>query len=223
MGMDRSQIAWASLAKCRADLDGNAERVATACQRVFPAREMVAAVRPALVLVCVLNARVGGRVVPSWTASGVDPIVWAFKVATQKARTVGPLRSGVRSSPLGSARSDGDRSAVRSSLSCALRSRTRSERAARYRLARRLSGKACGRRRPRRALDLSGGRLGDALASQAVTALRRWLWSLRRLWVAAMGRHSDRQAARPRRWKRLIWRLNFRWPKTGSMVACRVR
>ena len=59
--------------------------------------------------------------------------------------------------------------------------------------------------------------------SQAVTAARRWRWSLRRLWVAAMSRHSDRQAARPRRWKRLIWRLNLSWPKTGSIVAWRWR
>jgi hypothetical protein len=59
--------------------------------------------------------------------------------------------------------------------------------------------------------------------SQAVTAARRWVWTFRRLWVAAMSRHSDRQAARPRRWKRLVRRLNFSWPKTGSMVPCRVR
>jgi hypothetical protein len=64
---------------------------------------------------------------------------------------------------------------------------------------------------------------GGGAAVQAVVAARRWLWSLRRLWVAAISRHSDRQADRPRRWKRLITRLNFSWPNTGSMVTCRVR
>src|SRR3954453_12317609 len=53
---------------------------------------------------------------------------------------------------------------------------------------------------------------------QGVMAARRWWWSLRMLWVAAIIRHSLRTAVRPRRWKRLIARLNLICPKTGSMV-----
>jgi len=45
-----------------------------------------------------------------------------------------------------------------------------------------------------------------------------WLWSFRRLWVAVISRHSERQADLPRRWKRSIRRLNFVWPNTGSTV-----
>jgi len=36
-----------------------------------------------------------------------------------------------------------------------------------------------------------------------------WLWSFRRLWVAVIRRHSERQTDLPRRWKRSIRRLNF--------------
>jgi hypothetical protein len=58
---------------------------------------------------------------------------------------------------------------------------------------------------------------------QAGTAARRWWWSFSRLCVAAMNRHSLLQADLPRRWKRLIWRLNLSWPNTGSMVIWRWR
>ena len=46
----------------------------------------------------------------------------------------------------------------------------------------------------------------------------QWLWSLRRLWEAAIRRHSDRTAALPLRWKRSIRRLPSIWPNTGSML-----
>ena len=58
---------------------------------------------------------------------------------------------------------------------------------------------------------------------QAPLAAIRWVWSFRRLWVAAANRHSERTAARPRRWKRSNPRLNLSWPKTGSTVAIRFR
>src|SRR3954447_11881567 len=45
--------------------------------------------------------------------------------------------------------------------------------------------------------------------SWAVTRAVWWRWSLRRLGVAVMSRHSERQADLPRRWKRSIRRLNF--------------
>ena len=39
-----------------------------------PAREIVCAVRPALVLVSVLNARPGGRVVEIWRCDDINPV-----------------------------------------------------------------------------------------------------------------------------------------------------
>jgi hypothetical protein len=50
-----------------------------------------------------------------------------------------------------------------------------------------------------------------------------WLWSLSRLWVAVINRHSARAADLPRRWKRSIRRLNFVCPNTGSIIAWRLR
>jgi hypothetical protein len=49
-----------------------------------------------------------------------------------------------------------------------------------------------------------------------------WLWSLSRLWVAVMRRHSDRHADMPRRKKRSIRRLNLVFAKTGSIIVCRL-
>ena len=51
---------------------------------------------------------------------------------------------------------------------------------------------------------------------QAAASAISCRWSFKRLWVAAISRHSDRQADLPRRWKRLILRLNFICAKTGS-------
>jgi hypothetical protein len=47
------------------------------------------------------------------------------------------------------------------------------------------------------------------------------LWSLSRLWVAAISRHSDRQAASPRLWNRRILRLNFVFAKMVSIMCWR--
>ena len=47
--------------------------------------------------------------------------------------------------------------------------------------------------------------------------------SFSRLWVAVISRHSERQAALPRRWKRSILRLNLVSPKTGSIIGVRLR
>lgn len=76
MGMRATHIAWTNLAKCRAH--GNGEHLARVCQSAFPARDIVWAVRPALVLVSVLNARPGGDVVDTWHCDDIDPLVWAF-------------------------------------------------------------------------------------------------------------------------------------------------
>lgn len=59
-------------------------------------------------------------------------------------------------------------------------------------------------------------------ASQAIAAAIWCWWSLWRLWVVMIRRHSERQAALPRRWKRSILRLNFVWPKTGSIIGLRL-
>jgi hypothetical protein len=48
-------------------------------------------------------------------------------------------------------------------------------------------------------------------------------WSLRRLWVAVMSRHSERQADLPRRWKWSACRLYLVWANTGSTVTWRFR
>jgi hypothetical protein len=53
---------------------------------------------------------------------------------------------------------------------------------------------------------------------QAAAGAVWWRWSLTRLCVAAIGRHSERQADLPRRWKRSIRRLNLVWANTGSTV-----
>jgi hypothetical protein len=47
--------------------------------------------------------------------------------------------------------------------------------------------------------------------------------SLRRLWVAAISRHSARQARNPRRWKRSVRRRIFVCANTGSMICARRR
>jgi hypothetical protein len=54
---------------------------------------------------------------------------------------------------------------------------------------------------------------------QAATGGLWCLWSFRRLWVAVISRHSERQAALPRRWKRSARRLCLMYAKTGSIIA----
>ena len=55
---------------------------------------------------------------------------------------------------------------------------------------------------------------------QAGVAIQ-WLWSLNRLWVAVISRHSDCAAARPRRMNRSMCRLYLICPNTGSIVIFR--
>jgi hypothetical protein len=64
---------------------------------------------------------------------------------------------------------------------------------------------------------------GRRLACQAGSEAIQWLWSSRRLWVAAISRHSDRTAALPLRLKRSHRRLDLISPNTGSIVSCRWR
>jgi hypothetical protein len=56
---------------------------------------------------------------------------------------------------------------------------------------------------------------------QAVTGAVVCLWSLSKLWVALMSRHSDLHADLPRRKKRSQRRLNFVWANTGSIMVWR--
>ena len=63
------------------------------------------------------------------------------------------------------------------------------------------------------------------IRADAASGRRRvvgWRQSFRRLWVAVISRHSERQAALPRRWKRSILRLNLVSAKTGSIIAVRL-
>jgi hypothetical protein len=66
--------------------------------------------------------------------------------------------------------------------------------------------------------EVWGGRWGAvglrSPPDQPVAADIEWLWSFRRLWVAAISRHSESAAALPRRWKRSILRLYLVCPKT---------
>jgi Phage integrase family len=50
-----------------------------------------------------------------------------------------------------------------------------------------------------------------------------WRWSLRRLWVAVISRHSVRTAPRPRRLNLSRPRLNFICANTGSIIGWRLR
>jgi hypothetical protein len=65
-------------------------------------------------------------------------------------------------------------------------------------------------------LGRCGGRTGRCQGAV------RAVWSLRRLWVAVMRRHSDRQAALPRRKKRSMRRLNLVLAKIGSIIPWRL-
>ncbi len=60
--------------------------------------------------------------------------------------------------------------------------------------------------------------LPEAQGIEVVSA-RRCLWSLRRLWVAVISRHSDLAADLPLRNNRSVRRLNLMSPKTGSIIA----
>ena len=86
LGMSRSGIAWTNLAKCRVAIHlGGQTRTAEAtlqpfCQRDFaPVSELVEAIRPALVLACVLNARQGGGIVSSWASPSASPLVFSWQ------------------------------------------------------------------------------------------------------------------------------------------------
>lgn len=56
---------------------------------------------------------------------------------------------------------------------------------------------------------------------QAVASAVWCLWSFSRLWVAVISRHSERQAALPRRLKWSARRLCLVCAKTGSIIAWR--
>ncbi len=85
LGMSTSGIAWTNLAKCRVPIHlGAKRRTAEAklqpfCQRDFaPVSELVEAIRPALVLTCVLNAKPGGGIVSSWDSQSASPLVFSW-------------------------------------------------------------------------------------------------------------------------------------------------
>lgn len=83
--MDSTQIAWTNLAKCRVSIDrGSAQRAAEQrltrlCQTTFPVSQLVAAIRPAAVLVAVLRAGENGDIVADWAAPEWRPLVFAWQ------------------------------------------------------------------------------------------------------------------------------------------------
>lgn len=85
LGLDRTQIAWANLAKCRVSIDrGAKQRAAEAvltrlCQRQFPMSALVEAIEPVAVLVAVLHARPGGDIVTSWSSPSWSPLVFTWQ------------------------------------------------------------------------------------------------------------------------------------------------
>src|SRR5680860_1175651 len=102
--------------------------------------------------------------------------------------------------------------------------------AARYRIGRWLLRKSAGwwRRLAATVCNVQAGwRLGRAAAAlgvfQAPAGTVWWRWSLSRLWVAVISRHSERHADLPRRWKRSMRRLNFVSANTGSIIPWRFR
>ena len=87
LGMSTSGIAWTNLAKCRVAIHrGNREAEAdltSFCQRdLAPVSELVEAIRPALVLVSVLNAKPGGKIVSSWDSPSASPPVFSWQGRT---------------------------------------------------------------------------------------------------------------------------------------------
>lgn len=83
--MDRTQIAYANLAKCRVSIDrGARQRAAEAvltrlCQRAYPMADLLDAIRPVAVLVAVLQARPGGDIVTTWSSPAWAPLVYAWQ------------------------------------------------------------------------------------------------------------------------------------------------
>jgi hypothetical protein len=84
-----------------------------------------------------------------------------------------------------------------------------------------LSGKPGGRVGSWMLGQVSSGDWPGAGSDRHPRAVIWWLWSFIRLWVAVMSRHSDSAADLPRRWNRVMRRLNLICPNTGSIVALR--
>ncbi len=85
LGMSTARIAWSNLAKCRVSIDRGAgtraaeQKVTRLCQQQFvPMSELVAALRPAAVLCCVLGAAEGGEIVKSWDSPEWSPTVFTW-------------------------------------------------------------------------------------------------------------------------------------------------
>ena len=86
LGLNRTEIAWTNLAKCRVAIHlGNRIRTSEAkltrlCQREFaPVSELVEAIRPGLVLTCVLHAGRCGDIVSSWDSASMSPLVFPWQ------------------------------------------------------------------------------------------------------------------------------------------------
>lgn len=79
LGMDLTQIAWTNLAKCRYPLRGSPPNELLAhCQRTFPIQDVVDAIRPKVVLCCVLRAHEEGTIVKTWNSQHAQPLVFTW-------------------------------------------------------------------------------------------------------------------------------------------------
>ena len=86
LGMSRREIVWTNLAKCRVAIHrgsrvrGAEAKLTRLCQREFaPVSKLVDAIRPGLVLCCVLRAPGGGDIVSSWDSPPASPLVYCWQ------------------------------------------------------------------------------------------------------------------------------------------------
>lgn len=78
LGLGVSDIAYGNFAKCRQPLGPNAMPLVEWCQRVHPASQLVAALRPAAVFTRVVAAD-PRRGIVDWETSAWTPLIFAFK------------------------------------------------------------------------------------------------------------------------------------------------
>jgi hypothetical protein len=78
LGLDRTQVAFGNLAKCRVAGSMERQRLARYCQRWMPASRLVEATAASMVLVSVIQAGTAGSIVGSWDTAEFHPRVFAF-------------------------------------------------------------------------------------------------------------------------------------------------
>ncbi len=94
LGLDRTHVAWANFAKCRVpvDCERDVRPVMLACRPLYPVEDLVSAIRPRVVLSCVLDAADGGALVASWGSGHTRPLVFTWHGRTGKNLQGEPMR-----------------------------------------------------------------------------------------------------------------------------------